>query len=728
MHPDPQQPASSQAAPVDIDEMENTKLPETRHRRGDREPGDKHESTQVVSRRARASAESNICEQCCNLDLMGALQKAAQIRERDTTLLGTELDHGIRIAKVGHRFRQPRRPTDCTLCAMLFDSHSRRDLYSTVSDEGDEIRLFPYFIYSRLVRVPSIFCRYDSAMLAVVSSQFGSKPHVTFDEYVLLMVQVLEQGAAIIHRNEDYPAVLAAQEVPDVFDADVVKIWMEYCKSNHSMLCGVSNSSLVPGLRLIDCWNLSIIESEGNEEYVALSYVWGKACYINSTVRRTRRRLILPAKLSAVISDAIIVTKALGFRYLWVDRFCIDQDDPDGKYQQIKQMDAIYEDADLVLVAAAGADETYGLPGVSRTPRTPQTTARFNGMRVISTMKDPHFSIQSSKWASRGWTFQEAALSRRRLVFTDQQLYFECNSMNCFESIYSPLDKMHREDKSRFLDGIRGGIFRRQLWYGEPTPDMVLADAFTKYWSDIEEYSSRDLRYDSDTLAAFQGVIRRYSKSHFNALWGMPYPTQREERIKYFCLSLTWCHRRSCWESAKPLRRRLEFPSWTWAGWDSKATLPFMQGIFSSQLMLSIQSIRFGARGEEEDLESLNYTTSELKWHVLRVRGKALRPSLFLTSTKYGVVRWIVDGRTATLFPSYNCMLEAQFLQELMDTGQWRCIPLCHFGSGYRHIYAMVIKRNQNGNTWTRAGVFDIAGSNVELGSYYLEAEWYDIE
>ena len=109
-------------------------------------------------------------------------------------------------------------------------------------------------------------------------------------------------------------------------------------------------------------------------------------------------------------------------------------------------------------MAAAGEDKTYGLPGVGETSRTPQATASLNRLCVISTITDPHASIRSSRWASRGWTFQEAVLSRRCLFFTDQQMYFECNSMSCFESIYSPLDKLHVKDRSRVRDGKRAAI------------------------------------------------------------------------------------------------------------------------------------------------------------------------------------------------------------------------------------------------------------------------------
>ncbi|KAH3995743.1 hypothetical protein HBI56_146050 [Parastagonospora nodorum] len=58
------------------------------------------------------------------------------------------------------------------------------------------------------------------------------------------------------------------------------------------------------------------------------------------------------------------------------------------------------------------------------------------------------YDTYQSHCSTRGWTFQEAALNRRRLVFTEDQLYFECRTMNCSESAHYPLGQMHVESKA----------------------------------------------------------------------------------------------------------------------------------------------------------------------------------------------------------------------------------------------------------------------------------------
>jgi hypothetical protein len=103
-----------------------------------------------------------------------------------------------------------------------------------------------------------------------------------------------------------------------------------------------------------------------------------------------------------VILDAIAVTKSLGFRYLWVDKFCIDQVNKNVKHQQITHMDAVYENAEITIIAAAGVDETCGLPGVRSKAPSAQPVARIGGLTVLSTMRDVQNSIRSSKWFTRG--------------------------------------------------------------------------------------------------------------------------------------------------------------------------------------------------------------------------------------------------------------------------------------------------------------------------------------
>ncbi len=99
--------------------------------------------------------------------------------------------------------------------------------------------------------------------------------------------------------------------------------------------------------------------------WVALSYVWGHA---KSSPNLKSTELGLPlGELPVTVKDAIKVTKLLKYQYLWIDRYCIDQEDEASRQNQLNKMDAIYRGADLTIIAAAGKTmimdyQVLGLP------------------------------------------------------------------------------------------------------------------------------------------------------------------------------------------------------------------------------------------------------------------------------------------------------------------------------------------------------------------------------
>jgi hypothetical protein len=127
-------------------------------------------------------------------------------------------------------------------------------------------------------------------------------------------------------------------------------------------------------------------------------------------------------------------------------------------------MDLIYQNSEVTIVAL-GKDPTYGLPGAGERRRVAQSYAQVGRHLLVSSLMDPRYHIGASTWAKRGWTYQEALLSRRRLVFTDEQVYYECYGMHCCEALDFPLRSMHTKSlqmfKKPFCDGDNIGQFPR---------------------------------------------------------------------------------------------------------------------------------------------------------------------------------------------------------------------------------------------------------------------------
>ncbi len=131
----------------------------------------------------------------------------------------------------------------------------------------------------------------------------------------------------------------------------------------------------------------------------------------------------LPEQMYASLEDAIIVSDALGVRYLWIDQYYIDQDANETiKSRQLAQMNTIYNNA-LVTIFAVAGDVTSGLPGVRGTRKA--TPPRLLTNSAVVSIRAENL-LRKSRWITRAWTYQEAVFARRRLVFDQQQVYLEC--------------------------------------------------------------------------------------------------------------------------------------------------------------------------------------------------------------------------------------------------------------------------------------------------------------
>lgn len=176
--------------------------------------------------------------------------------------------------------------------------------------------------------------------------------------------------------------------------------------------------------------------------YLALSHCWGGTIPYR-TLMSNKVELcegIEFSQLSKNFQDAVEVSRWLGFRYIWIDSFCIVQDDPRDWLKQSSEMATIYSGAILTISAARSANFIEGflssrhsdhlLPFSYKLPtgfgvyarRTADLEARHAVLGERAVIGLPG----SSPLFERGWAFQERLLSPRVLHFTRSELIFEC--------------------------------------------------------------------------------------------------------------------------------------------------------------------------------------------------------------------------------------------------------------------------------------------------------------
>jgi hypothetical protein len=69
---------------------------------------------------------------------------------------------------------------------------------------------------------------------------------------------------------------------------------------------------------------------------------------------------ILTGDLSKTFKDAIVVTRSLGFKHLWIDSLCIIQGDEPDWQRESSRMGAVYTNSALNIAAAAAPNGDFG--------------------------------------------------------------------------------------------------------------------------------------------------------------------------------------------------------------------------------------------------------------------------------------------------------------------------------------------------------------------------------
>ena len=106
--------------------------------------------------------------------------------------------------------------------------------------------------------------------------------------------------------------------------------------------------------------HLHVRTQEERGDYVAISHRWGLSGSQKMPLQTTRRNLKQHCKgisyqcLPSTFRDAVIVTRMLGIKYLWIDALCILQDDQDDWLKQSSQMGSIFKDS-LITIAIHSA-------------------------------------------------------------------------------------------------------------------------------------------------------------------------------------------------------------------------------------------------------------------------------------------------------------------------------------------------------------------------------------
>jgi hypothetical protein len=349
---------------------------------------------------------------------------------------------------------------------------------------------------------------------------------------------------------------------PDWVNLSQLTSWERYCSQVHGESCRLPTHlnkkfSIRPDL-LIDTYQMCLTKSEGTENYVALSYVWGDVPTLKTTIEnlhslqqpRALAHAIAESQIPLTIAHTIYLIQKLGMRYLWVDSLCIVQDDNTIRDRQIENMGSIFANGSLTIVAAEGEHANHGISGIRDISQPRQSTQDIvvlpNGIRVCHI---PSVRTRETKWDTRGWTYQEEFFSPRKLIFGRARVTWECRNTEFREdfTIDRPTEPV----------GQRMATFENFIGTGWP-------DLFS-YAIACQIFNLRYFTYARDANLALAGLCSILcAKYDGGFLHGLP--------EMFFDVALLWQagedlkRRSSSVASATTLPESL-LPSWSWMGW-----------------------------------------------------------------------------------------------------------------------------------------------------------------
>ncbi|KAI0161463.1 heterokaryon incompatibility protein-domain-containing protein [Xylariaceae sp. FL1272] len=369
-------------------------------------------------------------------------------------------------------------------------------------------------------------------------------------------IRVFRQGPKKLHIQPlpTYSKVLFDSEVKgfdkvaasDAIDFDMVKCWLRSCETEHTK-CIPNQGPFDVNLsffRCIDVIDMCIVPVSITSQYVALSYKWGE-CKPFLLLKPNKDDLFAKDgikrnwdSIPRTIRDSIEFVRKVDCRYIWIDQLCLIQDDDNDRGIGITAMDLVYEQAHFTIIAGSGTDADSGLPGVrahSRISSHQITSEVMPGVNLVlrHTMED---ILAKSEYHHRGWTFQEYYLSRRKILFIDDTIYFKC----------------HEKSWQELEDGLPV----------RPDPTAEQGQALSKLSGDVYhllgqllvKYTTRELKMPTDYVFAMAGVCRRLADyAQCSLLFGIPVAA-----LDWFLLF---------YRGKDGLKRRDMFPSWAWSGW-----------------------------------------------------------------------------------------------------------------------------------------------------------------
>lgn len=265
---------------------------------------------------------------------------------------------------------------------------------------------------------------------------------------------------------------------------------------------------------------------------------------LSSTLDSFRQGLPI-SELPRTFQDLIVLARAFGVRYMWIDALCIIQDSTEDWEHEGAAMWKVYANSLCTIAATASISLEDGLfRKRDPVPFTRQIKApsghpcRDNHDYHVFDLGFAERCISSGPLQSRGWAFQERIMSPRVLHFSDSQMLWECRKETQCEAapFYTTLLSQKSTKGSIQHQGMRNRLevtadhdaeSSASLSSSTPARNHVGKeyDVFLDGWKSVVAiYSNCSLTYDEDKLPALAGLAKAFlrdkpARTYLAGMW-----------------------------------------------------------------------------------------------------------------------------------------------------------------------------------------------------------------
>jgi hypothetical protein len=290
---------------------------------------------------------------------------------------------------------------------------------------------------------------------------------------------------------------------------------------------------------------------------------WGPKTHFSTTLSNIAdfKQSVSLEELPSTFRDAILVTRKLGFRFLWIDSLCIIQDSHEDWVQEAASMHLYYRRSALTIAVDCARGDYEGFLHLTRENDPPVAILPSAGPpleQVSSASLSPGQSVPVAQspigdillrrireqdkdhLSERGWTLQETILSPRTIHYSATELKWGCQKRSCSErSLFS---------RSEYSDKKNGFLSLSNF--------LTVDGAFKRWYRILDDYATRALSVSSDKLPAISGLAREFhsqiNSTYKAGIW-----------LEDIHCGLIWSYSE---HGIKPDSYRA--PSWSWAAMD----------------------------------------------------------------------------------------------------------------------------------------------------------------